>query len=108
VQRPSCSTADLVSEGAPASTAPAVFLTVLAADRIRRRHPVKRNAHKGSGPGTLETSTGPQGHDRGWDALGRGTLPQCLPVLGWRHTHSPPKRAGEARLRGKLAIESNL
>jgi hypothetical protein len=30
VQRPSCSTADLVSEGAPASAAPAVFLTVLA------------------------------------------------------------------------------
>ena len=30
MQRPSCSTADLVSEGAPASTASAVFLTVLA------------------------------------------------------------------------------
>jgi hypothetical protein len=38
VKRPSCSTSDLVSEGAPASTAPAVFLTVLAggfADDIR-------------------------------------------------------------------------
>jgi hypothetical protein len=50
VQRPSCSTADLVSEEAPASTAPAVFLTVLAADRLYRRHPVKRNAQKGSAP----------------------------------------------------------
>src|SRR5690349_6405625 len=35
-------------------------------------------------------------------------LTQRLSVLGRRHARGPPKRAGEARLRGKPAIESNL
>jgi hypothetical protein len=57
VQRPFCSPPDLGSEGAPASTAPAVFLTVLAADRLCRRRPVERGAQNGPEPGRLETST---------------------------------------------------
>src|ERR1700726_3246771 len=39
---------------------------------------------------------------------GRGMLLQRPPVLGWRHARGPPKCAGEARLRGKPAIKSNL
>ena len=72
MERPFCSPPDLGSEGAPAFTAPAVFLAVLAADRVCRRIPVKRNVQNGSGPGTLETSTGP--HVSGGDALAREML----------------------------------
>src|ERR1700730_719575 len=50
----------------------------------------------------------PSPHDRGWDARGQGMLLQRSPVLGWRHARGPSKCAGEARLRGKPAIESNL
>src|ERR1700737_4610808 len=50
----------------------------------------------------------PSPHDRGWDACGQGMLLQRSPVLGWRHARGPPKRASEARLRGKLAIKGNL
>ena len=46
--------------------------------------------------------------DSGWDALGRGPLSQRLSVFGRRHARSSPERAGEARLRGKPALESNL
>jgi hypothetical protein len=54
VQRPSCSTADLVSEGAPASPAPAVLLTVLAGGGPASPTTADQaNAQKGSGPGTL-------------------------------------------------------
>ena len=35
-------------------------------------------------------------------------LLQRSTVLGRRHARGPPKRAGEARLRGKLAIEGDL
>src|SRR6266849_9079242 len=38
----------------------------------------------------------------------RGMLSQCSSVLGRHHARGPPKRAGEARLRGKLAIEGDL
>ena len=48
MQRPSCSSADLVSEGAPASTAPAVVLTILAVDGLRRGEPINRT--RGIGP----------------------------------------------------------
>jgi hypothetical protein len=41
-------------------------------------------------------------------ALNRAKLSQRSPVLGRRHARGPPKCAGEARLRGKPAIESNL
>jgi hypothetical protein len=52
VQRPSCSTADLVSEGAPASTAPAVFLTVLAGGGPASPTTADQaNAQNRSGPG---------------------------------------------------------
>ena len=50
MQRPSCSTADLVSEGAPASTASAVFLTVLAGGPASPTTSGQANAQKGSGP----------------------------------------------------------
>ena len=46
--------------------------------------------------------------DNGWDALGRGPLSQRLSVFGRRHARSSPERTGEARLRGKPALESNL
>ena len=42
------------------------------------------------------------------DAPGRGMLSQSSPVLGRSDARGPPERAGEARLRGKPAIESNL
>src|ERR1700730_4805392 len=38
----------------------------------------------------------------------RVKLSQRSPVLGRRHAGGAPERAGEARLRGKLAMESNL
>src|SRR5256885_10172423 len=38
----------------------------------------------------------------------RGMLSQRLSVLGRRHAGGPPERAGEARLRGKPAIEGDL
>ena len=41
-------------------------------------------------------------------ALNRAKLSQRSPVLGRRHARGPPKCAGEARLRGKPAIKSNL
>src|SRR3984893_4087671 len=42
------------------------------------------------------------------DALNRAKLLQRSSVLVRRHARGPPKRAGEARLRGKLAIEGDL
>src|SRR2546430_17734976 len=35
-------------------------------------------------------------------------LSQCSSVLGGRHARGPTERAGEARLRGKPAMKSNL
>jgi hypothetical protein len=86
------SLSDLVSEGAPVSTAPAVVLTVLAA-AASPTTPIKRTRRIGPG---------------GWDALGRGMLSQGSPILGRRHAHGPPERAGEARLRGKPGLKSDL
>jgi hypothetical protein len=41
-------------------------------------------------------------------ALNRAKLLQRSSVLGRRHARGSPERAGEARLRGKLAIEGDL
>src|SRR4029434_8320839 len=41
-------------------------------------------------------------------ALNRAKLLQRSSVLGRRHARGSPERAGEARLRGKPALESNL
>ena len=57
------SLSDLVSEGAPVSTAPAVVLTVLAGPGFADESGSGERAESVRS-GTLETSTGLQDHDR--------------------------------------------
>ena len=62
----------------------------------------------GSPPQSLSSHEAHGWPDSGWDEFGGGLLSQRSPVLRRRHARRAPERAGEARLRGKPAIVSNL
>jgi hypothetical protein len=100
----SCPATDVVSQRTPCLHRACCSFDRSCGARLRRAAPNQENRSDPRGGHQHRSSD----HDRGWDSLDRGMLSQRASILGRRLADGAPERAGEARLRGKPAIKSNL